>query len=136
MATLRSANPTLNSKTFNGLPSISTEPMTLQGTVNKTGVLLICVLATAAWTWTRVAAGEQVGAWVFVGAIGGFVMALVTTFKKNWAPVTAPIYALLLGFLIGGLSGMLEAQFPGIAMRAAGLTFGTLFCLLLAFSSG
>src|SRR4030095_11491765 len=136
MATLRSANPALNSKTFTGLPSVSTEPMTLQGTVNKTGILLICVLATAAWTWSRVAAGEQVGPWVFVGAIGGFVMALVTTFKKNWAPVTAPIYALLEGLLIGGLSGMLEAQFPGIAMQAAGVTFGKLFCILLAYRYG
>jgi uncharacterized YccA/Bax inhibitor family protein len=63
-------------------------------------------------------------------------MALVTIFKQNWSPVTAPIYALLEGFVIGGLSAMLEQQFHGIAMQAAGLTFGTLFCLLLAYSSG
>src|SRR5262245_38401822 len=136
MATMRSANPALNSKTFTGLPRVSAESMTLQGTVNKTGILLICVFATAAWTWSRVNAGEQVTPWVLLGAFGGFVMALVTTFKKNWAPVTSPIYALLECLLIGGLSGMLEMQFPGIAMQAAGLTFGTLFCLLLAYSSG
>src|SRR5262245_8757945 len=136
MATLRSANPALNSKTFTGLPRVGTDPMTLQGTVNKTAILLICVLATSAWTWNRVTAGEQVGPWVLLGAIGGFVMALITTFKKTWSPVTAPIYALLEGLVIGGLSAILELQFPGIAMQAAGLTFGTLFCLLLAYSSG
>jgi uncharacterized YccA/Bax inhibitor family protein len=61
---------------------------------------------------------------------------LVTVFKKNWSPVTAPIYALLEGLLIGCLSAMLDHQFHGIALQAAGLTFGTLFCLLLAYSSG
>jgi uncharacterized YccA/Bax inhibitor family protein len=136
MAVMRSANPALNSKTFTGLPSVDTEPMTMQGTVNKTAILLICVFATAAWTWSRVAAGEQVGPWVLIGAIGGLVMAMVTVFKRTWAPVTAPIYALLEGFVIGGLSAILERQFPGIAMQAAGLTFGTLFCLLAAYSSG
>jgi uncharacterized YccA/Bax inhibitor family protein len=136
MAVMRSANPALNSKTFTGLPQVGTEPMTLQGTVNKTVVLLICLFATAAWTWSRATVGEQTGAWILVGAIGGFVMALVTVFKKDWAPVTAPIYALLEGLFIGGLSATLELRFPGIAMQAAALTFGTLFCLLLAYSSG
>lgn len=63
-------------------------------------------------------------------------MALVTVFKKTWSPVTAPVYALLEGLFIGGFSAMLELQFPGIAMQAAGLTFGTLFCLLLAYKFG
>jgi len=136
MAVMRSANPALNSKTFTGLPSVGAEPMTMQGTVNKTAVLLVCVFATAAWTWSQVTAGEQAGPWILIGAIGGLVVALVTVFKKNWAPLTAPIYALLEGLVIGGLSALLERQFPGIAMQAAGLTFGTLFCLLLAYSSG
>ena len=90
MATMRSANPALNSKTFTGLPAVGTEPMTLQGTVNKTAVLLMCVFATAAWTWSRAGAGEEIGPWVLIGAIGGFVTAMVTIFKKNWSPVTAP----------------------------------------------
>jgi len=136
MAAMRSANPALNSRTFTGLPGVGVEPMTVQGTVNKTAVLLICVFATAAWTWNRVTAGQDVGPSVAIGAIGGFVVAMVTVFKKTWSPVTAPIYALLEGLLIGGLSAMLESRFPGIAMQAAGLTFGTLFCLLLAYSSG
>jgi len=136
MATLRSANPALNSKTFTGLPAIGTERMTLQGTANKTGILLLCVLATSAWTWSQVRSGEQVGPWILIGAVGGFVTALVTVFKQNWAPVTAPLYALREGLVSGGLSAMLELQFHGIAMQAAGLTFGTLFCLLLAYSSG
>ena len=134
---MRSANPALNSNTFTGLPAVvSGESMTLQGTVNKTGVLLLCVFATAAWTWNQVSATEQVGISIAVGAIGGLIFGLVTTFKQSWAPVTAPIYALLEGLVIGGLSALLELRFPGIAMQAAGLTFGTLACLLLAYRSG
>jgi uncharacterized YccA/Bax inhibitor family protein len=136
MAMMRSANPALNPRTFTGMGTLTAEPMTLQGTVNKTGVLLICLFAAAAWTWSRAGSGEEIGPWVLIGAVGGLVTALVTVFKKNWSPVTAPIYALLEGLVIGGISAMLEQQFHGIAMQAAGLTFGTLFCLLLAYSSG
>jgi uncharacterized YccA/Bax inhibitor family protein len=134
---LRTANPALNSKSFEGMSAQALgETMTLQGTVNKTGILLLLVFATAAWTWNQVSASGQVGGLILVGLIGGFIFGLVTTFKRNWAPVTAPIYALLEGLVIGGLSAMLELRFPGIAMQAAGMTFGTLFCLLLAYRTG
>jgi uncharacterized YccA/Bax inhibitor family protein len=136
MATMRSANPALNPKTFTGLPSVGAEAMTVQGTVNKTGVLFLCVLATAAWAWNQTTAGEDVTPWIAIGAIGGFIVALVTIFKKNWSPLTAPVYALLEGLVLGGISAMLEQQSHGIAIQAAGLTMGTLFCLLLAYSSG
>jgi uncharacterized YccA/Bax inhibitor family protein len=68
--------------------------------------------------------------------IGGFIVALVTTFKKEWSAVTAPIYALLEGLVLGGLSAVMDLRYPGIAIQAVGLTFGTLFVLLLAYRSG
>src|SRR6267143_1456021 len=70
------------------------------------------------------------------GLFGGFVVALVTIFKKEWSPVTAPVYALLEGLALGGISAMFELRYPGIAIQAVGLTFGTLFVLLLAYKSG
>jgi uncharacterized YccA/Bax inhibitor family protein len=136
MALMRSTNPVLNRNTFTGVRDITAESMTVQGTVNKTGFMLLLLLAAAAWTWSQAGAGEDIGPWVLIGAIGGLVIALVTTFKQNWAPVTAPVYALLEGLVIGGISALLDRQFHGIAIEAAGLTFGTLFCLLLAYSSG
>src|SRR5882672_6420969 len=121
---MRSGNPALNSKTFTGAyDRLSGEPMTVQGTVNKTGALVICVLITAAWMWNQVMSNNEAALpWVTVGAIGGFIVAMVTVFKKPWSPVTAPIYALLEGLVIGGLSAILNMRFPGIAMQAAGLT--------------
>jgi uncharacterized YccA/Bax inhibitor family protein len=71
-----------------------------------------------------------------VGGIGGFIVALVTIFKKTWAPVTAPIYALLEGLALGGISAIFELRFPGIAIQAVSLTFGTLAVLLLVYRSG
>jgi uncharacterized YccA/Bax inhibitor family protein len=71
-----------------------------------------------------------------IGGIGGFIAAMVTIFKKEWSPVTAPIYALLEGLFLGSLSAMFEIRFPGIAIESVALTFGTCLCLLLAYRAG
>lgn len=136
---MRTSNPALNDKVFRGLPAAVGETMTLEGTVNKTGILLLCTVATAAWTWHL--AGDPATlpldyALLLVGLIGGLIFALITTFKKTWSPVTAPIYALLEGLVLGGLSATLEQRFPGIAIESVCLTFGTLLVLLMAYRSG
>jgi len=71
-----------------------------------------------------------------VGAIGGFVVALITIFNKTWSPFTAPVYAILEGLFLGGLSSFMERFYPGIVIQAVALTFGVLFCLLAAYRSG
>ncbi len=136
---MRTSNPALNEQAFRGQGVAYGEAMTLEGTVNKTGVLLLCTAATATWTWhlfmqSRSAASILPLLWL--GTIGGFIVALVTVFKKTWSPVTAPAYALLEGLALGGISAVLDLRFPGIAIQAVGLTFGTLFVLLLAYRSG
>jgi len=134
---MRTSNPALNEKAFKGQVAIG-EAMTLQGTVNKTGFLLLCVVAAAAWTWglSHSNAPEAAIPWMTGGILGGFVVALVTIFKRNWSPFTAPIYALLEGLALGGISAIFELRYPGIAIQAVGLTFGTLFVMLLAYKTG
>jgi uncharacterized YccA/Bax inhibitor family protein len=134
---MRTSNPALNEKAFKGQVAIG-EAMTLQGTVNKTGLLLLCVVATAAWTWGLAHSNtpEAVYPWMIGGVLGGFAVALVTIFKKNWAPVTAPMYALLEGFALGGISAIFEKTYHGIAIQAVGLTLGVLFVMLLAYKTG
>jgi uncharacterized YccA/Bax inhibitor family protein len=136
---MRTGNPTLNAKTFAGYAgAVGERAMTIEGTVNRTGFLLILVLLGAGWSW-RVFYAEGVAAtmpYIWGGAIGGFVVALVTIFKKEWAAVTAPLYALLEGLCLGALSGFFETQFPGIVLQAVGLTFGTLLALLMGYKSG
>jgi uncharacterized YccA/Bax inhibitor family protein len=138
---MRTANPALNSKTFQEYSSKTgvVDSMTIQGTVNKTAIMLCCLLLSAGWTWNMFYSSGNpavVMPWMIGGAIGGFVVALITVFKKTAAPVTAPIYAFLEGLFIGGISSIFEAQYPGIVIQAVGLTFGTLFALLLAYKSG
>ena len=138
---MRTGNPALNAKTFTGFDEIADETyvMTIQGTVNKTALMLLLVIISAAWTWGLFFKSGNISAvmpWVLGGSIGGLVVAMITVFKKEWAPVTAPIYSVLEGLALGGISSVFEAQYPGIVMQAVALTFGTLFCLLAAYRSG
>jgi uncharacterized YccA/Bax inhibitor family protein len=137
---MRTGNPTLSDDTFTGFGRVAREEqMSIQGTVNKAMLLLLCVFLTAAWTWnlfSRTLNPQTVMPLLAIGAVGGFIVALVTVFKQSWAPVSAPIYALLEGLVIGGVSSVAEAQFPGIVIQAVGLTFGTCLVLLLAYKSG
>src|SRR5690606_6508023 len=94
---------------------------------------------TGAYAWSQMQiteTGVTGTGYVWGGAIAGFVLALVTIFKKEWSPVTAPLYALAEGLFLGGVSSLFEARFPGIVMQAVLLTFGTLFALLMAYRSG
>jgi uncharacterized YccA/Bax inhibitor family protein len=141
---MRTGNPVLHAGAFGsgaqalvgGREGVRGEGMTIMGTVNKTYVLLVLLVLTSAWVWSKAMAQEQVGGYVLGGVIGGFILAMVTVFKKEWAPVTAPLYAAVEGLFIGGISAIFEARFPGIVMQAVALTFGTLFCLLMAYRSG
>jgi uncharacterized YccA/Bax inhibitor family protein len=136
---MRTSNPALNEQIFRGEHAAFGEAMTVQGTVNKTGILLLCAVATAAWTWNiflHSHSPQAVAPLALVGVIGGLIFAFATIFKRTWAPVTAPIYALLEGLVLGSVSAILEVRFPGIAIQAVSLTFGTMVALLLAYRSG
>lgn len=138
---MRTSNPALRTETFSGFGHISeAETMTTQGVVAKTGLLLLCCLLTAGWTWTQFfqSGGNPaaVTSWMMLGLFGGFILAMVTLFKKEWAPVSAPLYAFFEGFFLGAISSIFEAKFPGIAIQATSLTLGTLVAMLVAYRSG
>ena len=143
---MRSGNPALKESTFLdlGTGTVVTRPgetMTLAGAANKTGMLLLLATITAAWAWSQAftPAGELApgfGVYLWGGLIGGFVIAMVTVFKKEWAPVTAPLYALVEGFFLGAISAMFNHMYDGIVIQAVMLTFGTLFAMLFAYRTG
>jgi uncharacterized YccA/Bax inhibitor family protein len=144
----RSGNPALSAETFRGSGQTAVgrgqQVMTVQGTVNKTALSLVILMATASWTWNLASTGPmsseyKVAAsapWTMVGLIGGFIVAMITIFKKEWAPATAPAYAALEGLALGGISVVFERSYPGIVSQAVFLTFGTLGALLLAYRTG
>ena len=136
---MTTANPALSANAFKDVPRVydDTQVMTVQGTVAKTAFLLLCVMVTSAWTWGLYYKGSNlVGILMIVGLLGGFVVAIATVFKKEWSPITAPIYALLEGLFLGSLSAQFEKAYPGIPMQAVALTFGVLFAMLAAYASG
>ncbi len=135
----RTGNPGLNDKTFSGLPRpvAADERMTLRGSINKSFLLLVVVLLGALWPWSQyLASGDAsvVGTSILVGALGGFVLGLIISFKATTAPYLAVPYAALQGLAMGGISALLERKYPGIAIQAVGLTFGVLLVLLAAYS--
>lgn len=127
---MRSGNPVLKDSTFLDLSSGTVYPgsanaMTLNGTVNKTGLMLLMLTLTAAFSWSQAVVqtpdGPQLapGAMLYIlgGGIGGFVLALITVFKKEWSPVLAPAYALVEGLFLGAISAFFEAAIPASCCR-------------------
>ena len=124
MPLMKTSNPALGEKTFQDLSRSQyggyqgdiTTRMTLNGTVNKTGILLVCAIATAGWTWLQFMQSRDLAdvyPWMLTGMIGGLIFALITIFKKEWSAVTAPVYALLEGLVLGSLFEVEEALIPG-----------------------
>ena len=136
---LRSGNPALGAKTFESAPrtvGLADDVMTVTGTVNKTAMSLAILFITATYVWGQGIAGTLPMGLIWGGFIGGFILAMVTVFKQTWAPYTTPLYAALEGAALGGISYIMEQQYPGIVSQAVFLTFGTLGSLLFAYRTG
>ncbi|MFK7825285.1 MAG: Bax inhibitor-1/YccA family protein [Oligoflexales bacterium] len=151
---MRTSNPALRTDTFvdaarGVLRGNSSDVMSIDGAINKTGILAFILVCSAAFVWSLAykttgydgtpAILQNPGMiypWMIGGAIGGLVLAIATSFKPVWAPYTAPGYAVVEGFFIGGISALMELRFPGIVMQASFLTMGTLVCMVMAYKAG
>ena len=135
---MRSGNPALNEETFaqfRGYEQASS--MTIEGTATKAAILLAVVVAAASITWNRALAHDALTMPLVIGGlIGGLVFGLWTSFKPHHSPITAPLYATGEGLFLGAISAIINRAYPGIAMQAVGLTFGTLAGLLFAYRTG
>jgi uncharacterized YccA/Bax inhibitor family protein len=137
----KTGNPGLNERTFAAVPraAVGEERMTLQGTVNKSFLMLAVLLLAALWPWVRFfdASGDPAAVFglMMVGLAGGFILALVISFRQTTAPYLALPYAALEGLAIGGISAIFERRYPGIAIQAVALTFAVMAVLLVAYRS-
>jgi len=139
MSLFKSGNPTLSEKNFQSVfVGNSSETMTLRGTLNKFGFMLVMLMSTAFYSWKEYAMGGNVQPLIWTGLIGGLVIAFVIIFKKEWAGYLAPLYALLEGLFLGALSAtyndVFAAKAPNIIMNAVGLTFGTAIAMYFLYS--
>ena len=126
----RSGNPALTAKTFKNFTPTSGNVMTLDGTVNKIAMSLIILLSCSYYTFST----QNVN-FIMVGIFGGLITAIITIFKKEWAPYTVPLYAALEGLALGGISTIYEHMYTGIVQQAVFLTMGIFAALLFAYKT-
>ena len=142
MSLFKSGNPALAEKRFRGtvLDDVVTyeNAMTVRGTLQKFGFLMIMVLGTALYSWKEFASGGNTMPLILVGAFGGLIIAIILTFKKEWSPFLAPAYALLEGLFVGAISAyynyVFAAKAPFIIMNAVGLTLACAVAMYLLYS--
>lgn len=133
---MRTSNPAFSDRVYGQLAHVDgSQAMTVQGTVNKTAILLTLLLIAASWTWHSFLGGANVMPWLVGALIAGLIVAIVTAFKKEWSPITSPVYALLEGVVLGGLSVVFEQMYPGIVIQAVMLTGGVFIAMLLAYKT-
>jgi len=151
---MATANPAMNPAVYQRAGSaVSVETaMTIQGTVVKTALLLLILVATGSYPLSQVIPATLEGTGnpqlpyvgnpqlsyglMIGGAIGGFVVALITIFVPRVAPVTSPIYAALEGLFLGTISAFFNVRYPGIVVQAVGLSLGVLALLLFIYGTG
>jgi len=136
----RSGNPMLNDRTFGDLPGagVGFGGMTLKGTVDKSFLLLVVLMASALWPWSQLTGGDvqAVSGTTMLGVFGGFIVAMIIRFKPTAAPYLAIPYAALEGLALGGISAIFELRYRGIAIQAVGCTFAVTLALLIAYRAG
>ncbi len=130
-----SSNPILNTKAFNKAAATlnDNQVMTVGGTIQKTFILTALVFAGALYSWANPST-----VLLLVGAIGALVVGLITAFKPTSAPVTAPVFSVLQGLFLGGISLIISQQTGSgnSVIQAITLTIGVLFLMLFLYSSG
>ena len=142
MSLFKSSNPALSEKKFTSTvinDIVSAEnAMTVKGTLQKFGFMMLMVLGTAFYSWKEFAGGGNVMPLIMTGAIGGLIVAIVIIFKKEWSAYLAPLYALLEGLAIGAISAVYNDAFaakaPNIVINAVGLTLGVAIAMYLLYS--
>ncbi|MFB6457598.1 Bax inhibitor-1/YccA family protein [Chitinophaga sp. Hz27] len=138
MALFQSNNPVLKQSIFDRAAQQQGEAMSIRGTVNKMSFMLLLLVAAAVFSWGKFMIGgvSMVSGYMIGGAVGGFVLAMIIIFKKEWSGYLAPAYALAEGLFLGGISAMYSNLYQGIVVQAIGLTFGTFAAMLILYRAG
>ena len=137
---MATANPALSEAAFLGfpVPRTGSATMSVVGTVLKTGVLVAILSVTAGYAWMQFKSGSTGPLYglLIAGSIGGLIASIATIWFPRISPVSAPIYAALEGLVLGAISSIFEANYPGIAFQALALSVGTLTAMLGLYATG
>ncbi len=130
----KSSNPALNDKIFQRTIHISEEgTMTVKGTLNKFLFIFIMAMCTSVYSWFAVEKGQNVAPMIMIGAFGGLGLAIIMSFKMQWAKYLAPAYGLCEGLFLGAISAIFSNMFaekaPYLVIQAVLLTFGVVLAM-------
>ena len=138
----RSGNPALSDSTFDK-SNYSDAPwwgeesnlMSIEGVSEKTGILLLITATTAIMTALSM---PEASALILIGALGGFVVAMIVIFSGSMNPMLICVYAALEGLVLGGITWLFEVylEMPGIGILAALLTFLILGAMIAIYRAG
>jgi uncharacterized YccA/Bax inhibitor family protein len=131
---MESSNPLLARDSAFSRTSDGVEAMTLEGVINKTGILLLLCIGAGAFSWSQPDLSMPL---LIGGALGGLIACMVGIFKPTASPIAAPIYAVLEGLCLGVISRLTEVQFPqfpGLVVNAIMLTLGVLALMLVLYT--
>lgn len=126
------SNPIINKlDDYQRLENDSNAIMTVSGTTTNFLILFVLLLLPAAitWNWAALHYMDRVVMMSWIGVITGFILGIVLLFKPKLSPFLAPLYAVAEGMFVGGLSAILEMQFPGIVIQAVCATLAV--CLVM-----
>lgn len=132
------SNPVFNQNVMENERVIDSEPMTINGAINKTFILFAILMAGSLVVWDLFFKGFTDKA-MMLGTVGFFtsiISFIVIMFNRKVISIVAPVYAASEGLLLGGFSALIESRYPGIAIQAIGLTFACLFSMLLLYRIG
>ncbi|HEX3811425.1 MAG TPA: Bax inhibitor-1/YccA family protein [Mycobacteriales bacterium] len=105
--------------------------MSLDDVVVRTGVTLGTVVVAAGAAWVLDLDGLAI-----VGALVGFVLAIIVSIKRSTNPALILSYAACEGLFLGAISHVINARYPGIAIQAVVGTAGVFGGMLVVYKTG
>ncbi len=131
-------NPVFSQSVVDRERILDSEPMTVNGAINKTFILFILLLGTSLIVWDMFFKGytDKAAMLGVIGFVVSIISFIVIMFNRKAIAIAAPVYAASEGLLLGGISAMFEKAYPGIAITAIASTFAALFSLLFLYKIG
>lgn len=132
------SNPVFNQRFLASERVLDSEPMTVNGTINKSFILFGVLLATSIFVWSLYNQGytDKVGMLMTGGIIVSIISFFVAMFNRKAVAIASLVYAASEGLVIGGISSTFEKMYPGIVMQAVRMTLITLFIMLALYRTG
>ncbi|MBT8309296.1 MAG: Bax inhibitor-1/YccA family protein [Flavobacteriaceae bacterium] len=130
----KTSNPAFTSYFWDG-GSGSSEKMTVTGIFIKSLAMILIIASMTVYVWDLYTAGVNIKWYTYGGMLAAIVCSILISFKRHWAHILVPIYAISKGLFLGGISSWAHARFPDLPYQAVGVTIVTFFVILFLYQT-